>query len=232
MAEEIAIEIDIKQIFNEYEGVFEVLPARKRILCKLTKHEIPLSLDALKDYVEGKKFKRLFAKVKSPKTVAKLDDKYKNYFIPSKNSKSQLYCTLTKKEINNLPHEIEKYITGYKFMKAYHYQKNEQVNIKKTPKNGDTEISVDEDMDDEIEFPSFLNSSDDENDEQEKEIDEDDNNTMKDEEIQPVSEKEEVIISNNDENDKKSRTKKRKLAKKSLSKKSSIPVKKRKAKNL
>lgn len=231
MAEELAIEIDVKRIFNEYKGVFEVLPARKRILCKLTKHEIPLSLDSLKDYVEGKKFKRLFAKVKSPKTVAKLDDKYKNYFIPSKNSKSQLYCTLTKKEINNLPHEIEKYITGYKFMKAYHYQKNEQDNTEKKTKNANTKMNVDEDMDDEIEFPSFLNSSDDENDEQEKEIDEG-ADTIEDEEIQPVSEKEEVIIINNDENDKKATTKKRKLPKKSVNKKSSIPVKKRKAKNL
>merc|ERR1711973_894348 len=91
---------------------------RNKILCKLTKHELPLNATALQTYIDGKKFQYYLNKVKKPAKLQKLDTKYAEFFRDSKKSSSRLYCTLTKKEINKQPHEIERYITGYKFLKA------------------------------------------------------------------------------------------------------------------
>merc|ERR1712048_1547568 len=49
--------------------------------------------------------------------------KYKEFFVESKKSSSRLFCTLTRKEVNKLPHELEKYVQGYKFLKALHKRK-------------------------------------------------------------------------------------------------------------
>lgn len=114
----------IKDILNKYPGVFEVIHDGKKLKCHLTNHELNMSQKSLEDYVGGKKFQRLYNKLKSPKNyIVKVESKYKDFFVPSKNSKSRLYCTLTKKEVNNLPHALEKYTSGYKFMKAFYFHK-------------------------------------------------------------------------------------------------------------
>jgi len=114
---------NVEVIINKYPGIFDIMADRNKILCKLTKHELPLSVKALESYTSGKRFQLLLKKVKKPEVVLRIDEKFKEYFVPSKKSSSRLFCTLTKKEINKLPHEIEKYITGYKFLKALHKEK-------------------------------------------------------------------------------------------------------------
>merc|ERR1712224_170159 len=149
---------------GKYPGIFEVLTDRNKVLCKLTKHELALTTKALQSYIDGKRFQMLLKKVKKPEVVLKIDNKYKEFFIPSKKSSSRLFCTLTKKEINKLPHEIEKYITGYKFMKAVHKRKEKEAEPEKDL--GDKDETID-DNEEEIEIPSFVMSSDEEGDDEE-----------------------------------------------------------------
>lgn len=108
----------VEELISKHPGIFEIMSDRNKVLCLLTKHELALSVKALESYINGKRFQLLLKKVKKPEVVLRIEDKYKEYFVPSKKSSSRLFCTLTRKEINKLPHEIEKYITGYKFMKA------------------------------------------------------------------------------------------------------------------
>jgi len=103
---------------------------RHKVLCKLTKHELPLNAAAIETYINGKKFQTYLSKVRKPGAlVQKLDEKYASLFRPSKKFPvTRLYCTLTRKEINKQPHDVEKYITGYKFRKALdkHRQRKEK----------------------------------------------------------------------------------------------------------
>ena len=116
---------EVETFIKKYSGIFEILDERGKVLCKLSNHEIPCKILLLRDYVETKKFKRLYQKLKSPdKIFANIEGKYKGFFVPSKKNPSRLFCTLTKKEVNKLPHELEKYISGYKFRKAYYQWKH------------------------------------------------------------------------------------------------------------
>ena len=109
--------VDAKKLVDKYPGFLDLVVDRNKVICKLTKHELPFNVAALESYTNGKKFQSLLKTVKKPSVVQKINEKYKEYFIASKKSSSRLFCTLTKKEINKVPHEIEKYITGYKFLK-------------------------------------------------------------------------------------------------------------------
>ena len=114
----------VQKVIDSYPGVFEVLDGNKKVRCILTKHEFPCTEDALSSYIKGKKFQRIYSKMKAPEKYAfKVDTKYKEFFVPSKKSKTKVLCRLTKKEINNVPHEIEQHIAGYRFKKSYFYFK-------------------------------------------------------------------------------------------------------------
>lgn len=120
---------EVERFIKKYLGIFEFLDERGKVLCKLSNHEIPCKILLLREYVETKKFKRLYKKLKSPEKIyANIEGKYKDFFVPSKKNPSRLFCTLTKKEVNKLPHELEKYVSGYKFRKAYYQWKHSRAN--------------------------------------------------------------------------------------------------------
>ncbi|XP_012554631.2 uncharacterized protein LOC105843600 [Hydra vulgaris] len=150
---------EIKVFLKQYPGIFQVIDQedRKKFVCKLTQHEIPYSLKSIENYTSGKKFQNLFSKVKSIHTIDKvIEGPYKEYFLPSRKSKSCLFCTLTKKEINNLPHEIEQHVTGYRFKKAYFLKKEAEkpgLNC-----NGQDQKSPSKET--EISIPDFVLNSD------------------------------------------------------------------------
>merc|ERR1712048_981644 len=95
----------------------------KKVKCLLTKHEIPCTIESIKQYTEGGKFKRLYKQLENQKGTKNSQeskdikegtgkfnlkfDKYKEFFVESKKSSSRLFCTLTRKEVNKLPHELE-----------------------------------------------------------------------------------------------------------------------------
>jgi len=125
--------------FTLRESVFEIMSDNKKVKCLLTKHEIPCTIESIKQYTEGGKFKRLYKQLENQKGTKNSQDnenikegtgkvnlkydKYKEFFVESKKSSSRMFCTLTKKEVNKLPHELEKYVQGYKFLKALHKRK-------------------------------------------------------------------------------------------------------------
>ena len=130
---------EVETFIKKYPGIFEILDERGKVLCKLSNHEIPCKILLLRDYVETKKFNRLYKKLKSPEKIfANIEGKYKGFFVRSKKNPSRFFCTLTKKEVNKLPHELEKYVSGYKFKKAYYQWKHGGAN-QGTPDRTDIE---------------------------------------------------------------------------------------------
>merc|ERR1712150_397372 len=138
---------------------------RNKVLCLLTKHELALSVKALESYINGKKFQLLLKKVKKPEVVLRIDDRYKEYFVPSRKSTSRLFCTLTKKEINKLPHEIEKYITGYKFMKAVDKAKKLKEEGKELTLHMEEDVEKKKENDDDVPFFALSEGEEDQEDE-------------------------------------------------------------------
>eukprot|EP00794_Sanderia_malayensis_P015813 gene15813-17408_t len=87
---------------------------KTRVICLLTNHELACNVSALKSYMTGKKYQQLtrhgdidFGKI----------EQYKQYLIPSRKGKQKLYCKITKKEINNIPYQIERHVIGRKFQR-------------------------------------------------------------------------------------------------------------------
>ena len=161
---------EVLKITENYPGVFGISDGNKKLICKLTKHEMPNTKEALTSYIEGKKFKRIYGKLKAPeKYLEKVDIKYKDFFVPSRRSKSKVFCKLTKKEMNNVPYELEQHIAGYRFKKAYFYFKEGKLQMtnddeKEHDKKDDNEEIEDEDEDDEAPFFMEENESGEEGD--------------------------------------------------------------------
>merc|ERR1712168_894212 len=176
---------------------------RHKVLCKLTKHELPLNAAAIETYINGKKFQTYLSKVRKPGAlVQKLDEKYASLFRPSKKfPATRLYCTLTRKEINKQPHDVEKYIPGYKFRKALDKQRQRKEKGEPEPELEEEEEEkepADADADGEaMEDPFYALSS-----EGEEEVEEDDRaGDMEDnEEVIDEEEAVEEIAEDDDEN--------------------------------
>ena len=154
---------DVKRLLRQYPDVFQVIDQedRKKLYCKLTKHELPYSLSSIESYINGKKFQRLVSKVKSIHIIDKvIEGPYKDFFLPSRKSKSCLFCTLTKKEINNLPHEIEQHVTGYRFKKAFYLKKEAARLGVDTADMIDKEKNSSSSIEEEIIIPDFVLNSD------------------------------------------------------------------------
>ncbi|XP_073242801.1 surfeit locus protein 2-like [Porites lutea] len=96
---------------------------REKVKCKLTGHELPARISDLENYTRGKKYQRLVKDV--PNTSPGFEE-YKEFLAPSRKNRSQLYCELTKKFINNTPHHIQTHVTGKRFLRALEKHREQQ----------------------------------------------------------------------------------------------------------
>ncbi|KAG5272566.1 hypothetical protein AALO_G00166920 [Alosa alosa] len=83
-----------------------------KIRCTLNGHEFPCSLNELKNFTLGKKYKKLSA-------VAEFDySQYEPHVVPSTKEPNHLFCKLTLRHINRLPHHVLRHVNGKRFQKA------------------------------------------------------------------------------------------------------------------
>ncbi len=88
-----------------------VLQPNNKILCKVTKHELPTDAKIILQHLEGKKYK---------KAVEWYSHDYDQYFpdiVPHKVNDHKLFCTLTKQELNKIPVEVQKHVSGKRFLR-------------------------------------------------------------------------------------------------------------------
>ncbi|KAL2100439.1 hypothetical protein ACEWY4_004833 [Coilia grayii] len=84
----------------------------KKIKCTLNGHEFPCNLTELKNFTSGKKYKTLSA-------TAKFDySQYEPHVVPSTKEPNHLFCKLTLRHINRLPHHVLRHVNGKRFQKA------------------------------------------------------------------------------------------------------------------
>jgi hypothetical protein len=87
------------------------------VRCSLTGQEMPCREDSIEAYIGGKRFQRL-----SRGAIPLLDPAvYKDFLIPSNRPghERQLFCKITLRHLNNLPHHIAQHVNGRRFQKSY-----------------------------------------------------------------------------------------------------------------
>ncbi|XDV21563.1 hypothetical protein PO909_026644 [Leuciscus waleckii] len=84
----------------------------KKIKCTLNDHEFPCSLDELQHFTSGKKYKKLSAEVE-------FDYKqFEPHVVNSTKQPNHLFCKLTLRHINRVPHHVLRHVTGRRYRKA------------------------------------------------------------------------------------------------------------------
>ncbi|XP_022325523.2 surfeit locus protein 2-like isoform X2 [Crassostrea virginica] len=106
---------ELKKLLKQYPN-FEVMNDKPRVKCSLSGHEMPCQVEAIQNYVKGKKFQKLLAKNQFTCSY----EKYKEHIVPSnkKGRQHQLFCLLTLRHINNNPDHIKRHVEGRRFKKA------------------------------------------------------------------------------------------------------------------
>lgn len=103
-----------------------------QVRCKLTGHELPVRLSDLENYAKGKKYQRMIKDI--PNEIAGFEE-YKEFIVPSEKNGKRLFCKLTKKFINNTPHQIQKHVTGRRFITAL--EKHREIQNTESEKSGE-----------------------------------------------------------------------------------------------
>ncbi|KAM6902095.1 surfeit locus protein 2 [Xenentodon cancila] len=116
----------------------------KKIKCTLNGHEFPCNLTELQNFTRGKKYKKLSA-------VADFNySQYEPHIVPSTKQPNQLFCKLTLRHLNRLPHHVLRHVNGKRFKKALSkYEECVKQGIEfvpvrlkqKKPKNTEEEVS-------------------------------------------------------------------------------------------
>ncbi|KAM9440494.1 surfeit locus protein 2 [Clarias gariepinus] len=91
---------------------FLQLTAAKKIKCTLNGHEFPCNLEELQNFVSGKKFKKLCAGEEFNYS------QYEPHLVPSTKQPNHLFCKLTLRHINRVPHHILRHVGGKRYKKA------------------------------------------------------------------------------------------------------------------
>ncbi|TSL28283.1 Surfeit locus protein 2 [Bagarius yarrelli] len=91
---------------------FLQLTDAKKIQCTLNGHELPCDLAELQRFISGKKYKKLSAGKEFNYS------QYEPHLVPSTKQPKQLFCKLTLRHINRMPHHVLRHVGGKRFKKA------------------------------------------------------------------------------------------------------------------
>lgn len=103
----------IKNLISNYPSLtFD--ESSQKVQCSLSGHEMPCREDAIRSYVNGKKYLKLVAR------DDKNYEKYKPHLVPStkKYHENQLFCVLTMTHVNKTPAHVERHVNGAKFKRC------------------------------------------------------------------------------------------------------------------
>merc|ERR1712153_292437 len=94
-------------------------PAPLKVVCMLTKHELPATLVALEQHWTGRSYRRALAQDKSVDNPLGYNfEQHAPHVIPHKHMKKHLWCLLTKKPIEKSVRAITNHVNSKKFCRA------------------------------------------------------------------------------------------------------------------
>ncbi|CAB1332750.1 unnamed protein product [Coregonus sp. 'balchen'] len=84
----------------------------RKIKCTLNGHDLPCNLKELQNFTKGKKYQKLSS------TAEFSYSQYEPHVVPSSKQPNHLFCKLTLRHINRLPHQVLRHVNGKRFQKA------------------------------------------------------------------------------------------------------------------
>ncbi|KAJ7987301.1 hypothetical protein DPEC_G00337310 [Dallia pectoralis] len=102
---------DIK-VFLMNHPFLELTNDGKKIKCTLNGHDFPCNLTELQNFTKGKKYQKLSSSANFNYS------QYEPHIVPSSKQPNHLFCKLTLRHINRLPHQVLKHVNGKRFQKA------------------------------------------------------------------------------------------------------------------
>ncbi|KAJ8286830.1 hypothetical protein GJAV_G00043780 [Gymnothorax javanicus] len=101
---------DVRSFIQDHP--FLQLTETKRVRCTLNGHEFPCCLKELQNFTSGNKYQKLSA-------AAKFNySQYEPHVVPSTKQPNQLFCKLTLRHINRLPHHVLRHVNGRRYQRA------------------------------------------------------------------------------------------------------------------
>jgi Surfeit locus protein 2 (SURF2) len=93
-------------------NAFLTLTVNNKILCSITKHEMPPKVDVVLGHINGKKFKKT-------KEWYNYDySEFEPYIVPDRQNSTKLHCKLTGQTLNKIPDEVKRHTMGKKFIRS------------------------------------------------------------------------------------------------------------------
>ncbi|BFZ20300.1 hypothetical protein BsWGS_23339 [Bradybaena similaris] len=123
---------EVQRILDKYPSL-KYDKEKQKIICSLTKHEIPATLSAVENYVKGRKFKNAFKK------DSYNYEQHKPHIVPSNKKRHlhELFCSLTLRHIARTPEAVERHIRGKRFNRALaRWQSCQETGEKFVPRGG------------------------------------------------------------------------------------------------
>jgi hypothetical protein len=90
---------------------FLSLTADNKIVCDITKHEMPPKADIVLGHINGKKFK------KTMEWYSYDYSEFEPYIVVDRQNSNKLHCKLTGMTLNKIPNEVKKHANGKKFLR-------------------------------------------------------------------------------------------------------------------
>ncbi|XP_006640801.1 surfeit locus protein 2 [Lepisosteus oculatus] len=101
---------DVKAFLQDHP--YLQLTDSNKVKCTLNGHELPCRLEELRKFTSGKKYQQLSA-------IADFDYRqYEPHVVPSTKQPNQLFCKLTLRHINRLPHHVLQHVGGKRYQRA------------------------------------------------------------------------------------------------------------------
>ncbi|KAJ8390036.1 hypothetical protein AAFF_G00111970 [Aldrovandia affinis] len=104
------IPADVQAFIKDHP--FLQLSDANRVKCTLNGHEFPCDLKELQNFTSGKKYQKL-------SSVAEFSySQYEPHVVPSTKQPNHLFCKLTLRHINRLPHQVLRHVNGQRYQRA------------------------------------------------------------------------------------------------------------------
>ncbi|KAM3874266.1 surfeit locus protein 2 [Diretmus argenteus] len=102
---------DLKAFLQNHPSL-QLTDDKKKIKCILNGHEFPCNVTELQHFTRGKKYEKLSA-------ASEFNyGQYEPHVVPSTKQPNRLFCKLTLRHLNRLPHHVLRHVNGKRFKKA------------------------------------------------------------------------------------------------------------------
>mmetsp|Transcript_16825 Transcript_16825/g.22038 ORF Transcript_16825/g.22038 Transcript_16825/m.22038 type:complete len:177 (+) Transcript_16825:44-574(+) len=103
---------DVTSILKEHPSLSLVSTEYgEKVKCSLTGHEMKCSLEAVKNYIDSKSYKRATEGWYKDEAFKE----YEPFIVQNKKNEKKLFCTLTRISLNKIPEEVKNHVSGKKY---------------------------------------------------------------------------------------------------------------------